>query len=110
MDFKKELKRNKIDSILITYPQNVFYLTGYRGFLSEEKDAKILIWPQASGSAPYGYDVYRLQDAGGDPRATGCQVTQRRGSAGPLSAGCQNKRTPPASFFVRRILLGQAGF
>ena len=43
MDFKKELKRNKIDSILITYPQNVFYLTGYKGFLSEEKDAKILI-------------------------------------------------------------------
>ncbi len=43
MDFKKELKRNKIDSILITYPQNVFYLTGYRGFLSEEKDAKVLI-------------------------------------------------------------------
>ncbi len=43
MDFKKELKKNKIDSLLITSSQNIFYLTNYKGFLNEEKDAKILI-------------------------------------------------------------------
>jgi Xaa-Pro aminopeptidase len=43
MELKKILKKNKIDCFLITSPKNVFYLTGYRGFLNEEKDAKILI-------------------------------------------------------------------
>ena len=40
---KKELKQRNLDSLFIDSPQNVFYLTGYKGFSWEEKDAKILI-------------------------------------------------------------------
>lgn len=40
---KKVLRQRNLDSIFIDSPQNVFYLTGYKGFSREEKDAKILI-------------------------------------------------------------------
>jgi len=39
----KALKLNKLDALFIDSPQNIFYLTGYKGFSAEEKDAKILI-------------------------------------------------------------------
>ncbi|MCL5435099.1 MAG: aminopeptidase P family N-terminal domain-containing protein, partial [Patescibacteria group bacterium] len=42
-ELRNQLENLSLDSLLITSPSNIFYLTNYEGFSNEEREAVILI-------------------------------------------------------------------